>query len=211
MGPYDRRTIVGMRIKKTLTSEHVLEGTDGSRLTGGDLIGQRRGAADFQPQRTGNFSIVQATYAASLRGVSGTGIAIPRFQGEAELRVQPDVLRLAGRFRKGLFGWKEDRVKLPRQDIVHAQARGTEVELGLRPGEGRPEQRVRLELFTAQAAAELVHWLPDARPWPQADAGGAATPAVAVRSGNHLLWASVGGITCVAFVLLAVMLARRLY
>src|SRR6266542_3970909 len=68
VGPYDRRTIVGMRIKKTLTSDHVLIGTDGSQLTVAELIGQRP-AKDFNPDRSGSFSLVQATYGASLAEV----------------------------------------------------------------------------------------------------------------------------------------------
>src|SRR4029453_7832312 len=46
VGPYDRRTIVGMRIKKALASDHVLIGADGDRLTVADLI-HRRSPAPF--------------------------------------------------------------------------------------------------------------------------------------------------------------------
>src|SRR5687768_13245481 len=60
VGPYDRRTIVGMRIKQALTSEHVLIGTDGTQLTVADLI-QRKSPAQFNPDRSGSFSLVQAT------------------------------------------------------------------------------------------------------------------------------------------------------
>lgn len=202
VGPYDRRTIVGMRIKKTLTSDHVLLGTDGSRLTVRDLIG-RRDKSDFQPQRTGNFSIVQATYPASLRYVQGRGFDVPAFKGEIEVRVQPDVLRVAGRFRQGL-GWKEDRVKLPLTDVVHARVQGTEVELALRADAGQPLQCIRFELFTPEAAGELVDFLPSATPWPAGGAGMAAA-----REGLPMLWISAASATLVAFVLIGVVLARR--
>jgi hypothetical protein len=201
LGPYDRRTIVGMRIKKTLTSDHVLLGTDGSQLTVRDLIG-RREKADFQPQRTGNFSLVQATYPASLRFVAGQGMAIPAFKGEIEVRVQTDVLRVAGRFRQGL-GWKDDRVKLPLQDIVHARVQGTEVELGLRSGASTSLQRIRLELFTPEAAGELADWLPAAKPWPTSI--GQDAPA----GNGKLLWAAVAATAAVLTALVAVALARR--
>jgi hypothetical protein len=105
VGPYDRRTIVGMRIKKTLTSDHVLIGVDGTQLTVADLIG-RPAPKPFNAERSGSFSIVHATFPASLLEVEGNGIDIPAFKGEMEARVQADVLRLAGRFRRGL-GWKE--------------------------------------------------------------------------------------------------------
>lgn len=202
VGPYDRRTIVGMRIKKTLNSDHVLLGTDGSRLTVRDLIG-RRDKSDFQPQRTGNFSIVQATYPASLRYVQGRGFDVPAFKGEIEVRVQPDVLRVAGRFRQGL-GWKEDRVKLPLTDVVHARVQGTEVELALRADAGQPLQCIRFELFTPEAAGELVDFLPSATPWPAGGAGMAAA-----REGLPMLWISAASATLVAFVLIGVVLARR--
>ena len=38
LGPFDRRTIVGMRIKKALTSKHVLVDSAGTRLTVGASI-----------------------------------------------------------------------------------------------------------------------------------------------------------------------------
>lgn len=199
VGPYDRRTIVGMRIKKALTSEHELVGTDGSRLTVADLI-RRAPAEPFSPQRTTAHSIVQASYPASLAAVRGAGMAIPAFRGEIEIRVQPDALRIAGRHRQG-FGWRDSRVKLPVQDIAEAQAQGSEVELGLRHQGRAALQRVRLELFTAQAASELVAWLPNAR-----------APQTASRTtGVPMMWASVAGVTLAVFIVIGVMLARRLY
>ncbi|TFZ08667.1 hypothetical protein [Ramlibacter humi] len=202
VGPYDRRTIVGMRIKKALTSEHELVGTDGSRLTVADLI-RRAPAEPFSPQRTSAHSIVQATYPGSLAGVHGAGMPIPAFRGEVEIRVQPDVLRIAGRHREGL-GWKDSRVKLPVQDIAETKVQGSEVELGVRH-EGRPAlQRVRLELFTPQAAGELVAWLPNARA-PQAASTSRAVGA------PPMMWASVAGVTLAVFIVIGVMLARRVY
>src|SRR4030095_10086716 len=129
VGPYDRRTIVGMRIKKALASDHVLICADGGRMTVADLI-HRRSPAPFNPERSGSFSVVQATYAATLLRVDGRGMDIPRFKGEVEARVQSDVLRLAGRFRHGL-GSKEGRVKIPLKDVVHARITGSQVELWL--------------------------------------------------------------------------------
>ena len=86
VGPYDRRTVVGMRIKKTLTSDHVLINVRGAQLTVAELI-QDRPAASFNPNRSGSFSKVQATYSASLIESQGRGLAIPGFTGEIEARV----------------------------------------------------------------------------------------------------------------------------
>src|SRR4051812_39114913 len=70
IGPYDRRTIVGMRIKKALTSDHVLIGMDGARLTVAGLIGQPP-AQQFNADRSQSFSVVQATFGASVVHVEG--------------------------------------------------------------------------------------------------------------------------------------------
>ncbi|WBY01644.1 hypothetical protein PE066_19665 [Ramlibacter tataouinensis] len=204
LGPYDRRTVVGMRIKKALSSDHVLIDTTGQQLTVADLIGRPPASRDYGPSRTSGFSVVQATYAASLVAVQGRGLAIPAFRGEVEARVQSKVLRIAGRFRRGL-DWKEDRVKLPLKDIVHAGASGSEVELGLWV-DGRPPQRIRLELFTPGAATEFLQWLPDAAPWP---AGGKPAPRAGLR--GQLLWASMGGVAVVALVLAGLVLGRGFY
>ena len=206
VGPYDRRTIVGMRIKKTLTSEHVLVGVDGGKLTVAELIGQRP-TKPFAPERSGSFSLVQATFTAALLGVQGKGVDIPAFKGEVEARVQAGVLRIAGRFRKGL-GWKEDRVKLVLADVVHARVKGTQVDLWLRTAETRPGQfqHVTLEMFTHESAGELVDWLPGATPWPESADRAAATPE------RRALWVTglaIGAVVLVLLVLLVVVLGPR--
>lgn len=208
VGPYERRTIIGMRIKKTLTSDHVLLGSDGTQLTVADLIGQGPGSDNFNASRTGNFSLVQATYSAGLVECEGKGLEIPNFRGELEARVQADVLRLAGRFRQGL-GWKEDRVKIPLRDIAHVRVQGSQVELGVRAaGPGGDLQRIALELFGTDAAAEFAGWLPAATPWPQTVAIPAARGPAA--SNHHMLWVSMASLVVVVGLVLAVLYFRRL-
>lgn len=211
VGPYDRRTIVGMRIKKTLTSDHVVITTDGVQLTVGDLIKNRDGQPPFQAERSGTYSLVQATYTATLLGVEGRGFDIPDFKGEMEARVQNDVLRVAGRFRQGM-GWKEDRVKLPLAAIRHARVRGSTVDLWLRrEGEGS-FQRATLELFTPESAGEFVDWLPNATPWPGegAAAGAPAAARARTRGAAHpLLWGAVVGTVLVVAGVLIWALARH--
>jgi len=201
VGPYDRRTVVGMRIKKTLTSDHVLIGTDGSQLTVGELIGQPRA---FNPERS-SVSIVQATYTAAVVALDARLIGIPAFKGEAEARVQGGVLRIAGRRRSGL-GWKEDRFKLPFADVVHARVRGTQVDLWMRAPQKGPLQRMTLEMFTPEAAGELVDWLPSATPWTGDPLGHA--PSV---SDTRTMWMAAAGVAGVAIVvvILFALLQRR--
>jgi hypothetical protein len=213
VGPYDRRTIVGMRIKKALTSDHVLISTGGAQLTVADLIGQRP-ARQFNPDRSGSFSVVRATYAASLLEVDGPGMHIPRFKDEVQARVQGDVLRIAGRFRKGLV-WKEDRVKVPLKDVVHARVKGSQVDLWLRNEQVTRLQRIALELFTPETAGELVDWLPAATPF-VVPAEPAREPALQddvmelpAASTSNGLWVAVAGVTVVVALMLMVLLLRR--
>ena len=198
VGPYDRRTIVGMRIKQALTSEHVLVCTDGAKLTVADLIGKRP-TPPFNPERSGSFSVVQATFSASLLGVEGKGVDIPRFKGEVEARVQADVLRIAGRFRQGL-GWKEDRVKIVLKDIIHARVSGTQVDFWVRSAAGKRMQRVTLELFTPEAAGDFVDWLPAATPLP-------ASAAAATPPDGKMLWVAAAGLAAVLVLGLAILVA----
>jgi hypothetical protein len=206
VGPYDRRTIVGMRIKKTLTSDHVLIGVDGTQLTVADLIG-RPPSKPFNSERSGSFSIVHAVFPASLLEVEGKGVDIPVFKGEVEARVQADVLRLAGRFRSGL-GWKEDRVKLVLKDVAHARVKASQVEFWLRGAGKAGLQRVCLELFTPEAAGDLVEWFTSATPYP----GSAAGPAAAARPGEHRgMWVAAAGIATVAIVFVVLVLVALLH
>lgn len=207
VGPYDRRTIVGMRIKKTLTGDHVLIGTDGSQLTVADLIGKPQ---DFQPDRTSNLSAVQATYSAGLIQVEGKGSDIPSFKGELEARVQGEVLRIAGRYRKGL-GWKEGRVKLALKDVAHTRVTGPQVDLwlGNAAAPTAPLQRLSLDLFTPESAGELVGWFPAATPWP----GSADALQPLGGQSRKFLWmlASSAAATAVIFVVVLVAMSRRMY
>jgi hypothetical protein len=191
VGPYDRRTIVGMRIKKALTSDHVLLASDGSQLTVADLLRFRPRDNSFQPNRSGSYSVVQASYSAGVVNVRGPGPAIPSFRGEVEARVQTDVVRIAGRFRQGL-GWREDRVKLPLKKIVHARVRSSVVDMWMRVDGHDKLMRITLELFTPEAAGEFVDWLPEATPWPEPD----SQPAPLAKKAptlNPLLWIAVTG------------------
>ncbi|AEG93553.1 hypothetical protein [Ramlibacter tataouinensis] len=207
IGPYDRRTIVGMRMKKALSSKNLLVDSEGVELTVGELIARRTGAPRFAPQRTGNSSVVQATYVARLVEAQRGAFAVPRFRGKVELRVQGGVLRIAGRFRRGL-GWREDRVKLPVDQVAHARLAGSRLELGLGGNEAVPLQRLTLELFTPETATQLLQWFPSAQPFPEP-----AAQARAPRRAGELraLWVPVAGLALVMVLLLAVLALRRLY
>src|SRR4051812_12537750 len=138
LGPYDRRTIVGMKVKKTLSSKSVLLGVDGRQITVAELVRQGQPESGVEPSSLqaplaggSSYSVVQGIHPAQLLEVEGKGHEVPPFKGEIEVRVQTKVLRISGRFREGLL-WKEERVKFPLQDIAHARLRGTVVDLWIR-------------------------------------------------------------------------------
>jgi hypothetical protein len=210
VGPYDRRTIVGMKVKKTLSSDHVLVGADGVEITVAELVRQGQPESGPSPvdhdRPVGSRSVVQGIHAAQLLEVEGKGYAIPPFKGDVELRVQTKVLRLSGRFREGL-GWKEDRVKFPLQDIAHARLRGTVVDLWVRTAEPIGMQRISLDLLKQDAAGELAESLPFTAPWPGSEplaARGEANPSAA----HPLLWTVVVGTAVAVGIVLVWTLTR---
>jgi hypothetical protein len=200
VGPYDRRTIVGMRIKKALSSAHVLIGDRGAQLTVAELIGNK--PASFAPDRSGAFSGSQVRYPASLVAVRGRGFEIPQFKGEIEARLQKDMLRLSGRCRRG-FGWKDDRVKIPVADVLYAHANGSQVDVLLRADGSSSGQRLTLELFMPEVAAELAAALPSTASPPQT-----ALADPAGRTFWMALLAVAGVVAAVGVVLLALLFGR---
>jgi hypothetical protein len=175
VGPYNRRTIVGMRLKHTLSNKDVLVAPSGGQLTVGTLLSQRSPReSSFDPSRTSSRSVVVASYTASLYGVEGMGFEIPLFDGEIEARVQEGVLRLAGRYKQSGV-WKDDRIKLPLPSVVHARAVGSRVDLWLKPKPNELQERAKkstaatlplqslsLELFAPESAGDLMNHLPAA-------------------------------------------------
>ena len=211
MGPYDRRTIVGLRIKKTLSSAHQLEASDGSRLTVAELLGRPAPAEEFNSMHSGAYSSARLTCNGGFIESDPGPVEIPAFRGEVEVRVHPEMLRIAGSYRAGR-AIKDGRVRLPLKDIAFVRSAGSRIDLWLRAGgeaaASAPMQRLALDLFSDEAAGELLQWLPDARPWPHGDATAAplARPNASV---SPQLWAAVIGIALVAGLALWLALQRR--
>lgn len=209
MGPYDRRTIVGLRIKKTLKSEHMLEGSDGSRLTVAQLIGRQPTVSEFNPLRSGGYSSARHIASAALVDSDPGPVEMLPLRGEIEVRVHADVLRIAGSYRTGR-AIKDGRVKLPLRDIAYARSGGSRLDLWLREGGAAPAplQRLALDLFSAEAVQELLVWLPDAQPWPHGEAMAEPLGPRPNASVSPLLWAAVIGMALVAGFVLWVALRR---
>src|SRR3954471_5699354 len=57
VGPYSRRTIVGMRIRGTLGNDDAVLTSQGVQLTVSDLVKKRELDNTFQPDRSGTYSL----------------------------------------------------------------------------------------------------------------------------------------------------------
>ncbi|MEJ6023639.1 hypothetical protein [Ramlibacter sp. PS4R-6] len=184
VGPYDKRTIVGMRQKNTLADGSVLIGPDGRKLTVEELI---RGPRD-EFALTGTFSLIKARFDAKLASSDRHG-PLPRYEGDLEVRVQEDILRVAG---------KDDRVKIALKDVVHARARDQFADLWLRTDDGKL-QAASFEMASPQAASELVKWLSGATP---------PTTAVLAEKGAPMPYGIVIGVAgaVIAIVLVVIVL-----
>lgn len=192
VGPYDRRTIVGMRAKDTLAGDSVLIDAAGHRFTVEDLM--RSGRDDFHPGLSGTFSIVLARFDAQVTECDRHG-PLPRYEGGVELRVQPDVLRIAGRLRG-----RDDRVKIPLGDVVHVRARDSLADLWIRC-DGKDLQAATFQMASPDAARQLVKSLPDSTP---------PTPAVVASASVPLPFGIVMGVAGAVLAIVAVVLVFAL-
>jgi hypothetical protein len=135
-------------------------------------------------------------FTAALHDTEGSGVEVPKFRGEVEVRVQPPVLRIAG---------AEGRIRIPIQDIAHTRVRGSIVDLWLRGPAGVRLQRISLDLLSDALAADLAGWLPDATPYPAE----AARAAHAAKSSPGVVIAVAGVVLAIIGVLLVIVMTRN--
>jgi hypothetical protein len=207
VGPYDRRTIVGMRVRKVLRGSDIVVDAQGRRQEVRELVGKPRAPGAFHPERSGSYSVVQAIHAATLVDAVGNGCCeVPPFSGELEVRVQTKALRIEGRRRDGM-AFKQDRLKIALEHVVHAGVRDSRVDLGLRAEPAAATQRLTLDLLTPEAAREFVQALPHVTPWPAEPVR--SKPAAGRRS-LALAWTGVAAVIgLVTAVLLLVWVLTR--
>ncbi len=144
VGPFDRRTVVGMRLKKLLDNNTPLLRTDGHAMTVAQLVADRFEMADAQaaeragePVGSGLWPTFFVDFGGSWRGAGALG-----FTGRGELRFQGDTLRVAGQRKGRVFGSVPERVKLPLSGIASADvgvANQSQLELRLKPDQPFPE------------------------------------------------------------------------
>ncbi len=172
VGPFDRRTIVGMRIKKLVPKDASILRSDGLLMTVAQLLADRSERANPQ---TGQLNsdlapLPSALWPTFLVHFGGSGVRTDAlgFVGRGELRFQGDMLRLSGQRANTkwgmLFGTKQDRIKIAITDIAAIDTVADERQLQLILRAGHPlaitafgkGQDIVLTLDSADEVQEVI-------------------------------------------------------
>lgn len=181
IGPFDRRTIVGMRIKKVVPKDTPVLRSDGLLMTVAQLVADRDEAADPLTEQLPTLAAVS-----NFGAVSGPISVLPEFTpsrmwpvfnvgfgggfrsgslgfvGSGEVRFQGDLLYISGRRKTGLFSRQHDRVKLLIADIAALDVGRVSKELSVILRSGHPlgaatqSSNLVLTLDSAEAVQELL-------------------------------------------------------
>jgi hypothetical protein len=125
LGPYDRRTIVGMHIKKLIDHNLPVRRSDGHQMTVAQLQADRFEMADAEslhkqavsPPASGIWPTFLMNCGGSLMRPGALG-----FIGRGELRFQGDFLRLTANRKSGLIATRQERTRLPLTALISAKA-----------------------------------------------------------------------------------------
>ncbi len=123
LGPYDRKTIVGMHIKKTIGHNVLVRRSDSHEMTVAQLQADRFEMADAQPvQKQATSATASGIWPTFLINCGGSLLKPGAFGfiGKGELRFQGDYLRLTANRKSGLVSTRNERIKLPLSAIQFA-------------------------------------------------------------------------------------------
>ncbi len=140
LGPYDRKTIVGMRIKKLIDNELQTKRSDGHMMTVAQILADRFEMADadslhkhaVSPPASGIWPSFLMDCGGSLLKPGALG-----FIGRGELRFQGDFLRLTANRKSGFVSTRHERTKLPLSELTAASPHAQQADilvLQLKPG-----------------------------------------------------------------------------
>lgn len=123
LGPYDRRTIVGMHVKKLIEHKLLVQRSDGHQMTVAQLLADRFEMADAQslhrqavsPPASGIWPTFLMNCGGSLMKPGALG-----FIGRGELRFQGDFLRITAHRKSGFISTRQERTKLPLSALIAA-------------------------------------------------------------------------------------------
>ncbi len=169
LGPYDRRTIVGMRIKKLVDNEMPLRRSDGHEMSVAQLLADRFEMADTQSlKRQAVAPPASGIWPTFLIDCGGSFIkpGALGFIGKGELRFQGDHLRITAHRKSGFMRTSSERIKLPLVGIASAQAAADApgvLRLTLQAGQPFAEAGrnipVRFTLDDAESVKELLEMM----------------------------------------------------
>ncbi len=166
LGPYDRRTVVGMHIKKLIDTELQVRRSDGHLMNVAQLLADRFEMADAEslhqhavsPPASGIWPTFLMNCGGSLMKPGALG-----FIGRGELRFQGDFLRLSANRKSGFVAKRQERTKLPLSALIAATPHAQKAQilvLQLKPShhvEGVVGNAPALiELDDAEAVKELL-------------------------------------------------------
>jgi hypothetical protein len=167
LGPYERRMIVGMRVKNLVTDNQLVQRHDGLDMTVAELMKDRDESAKY------NAAYYEASPDSQLHAPSsgmwpqfsvrfGGGpmkAGALGFNGSGTVAYHGDELRFKGNRRNSNFGMTRQEERLPVRAIESSMADDGSVELVLKPGFGPNasdhSQLVRFELANQREATEL--------------------------------------------------------
>ncbi len=167
LGPYERRMIVGMRVKEIVTDDQIVFRHDGLDMTVAQLLLDREESTRPAPASPELLSVNM--FGAPSSGMwpqfnvrFGGGPIKPGalgFSGGGQVSYQGDVLKVTGNRRNKNLGMSKQEEKLPTRAVASSLVAGNVVEIFLKPGlifiesvEGTP---VRLECATEEEASEM--------------------------------------------------------
>jgi hypothetical protein len=166
LGPYERRMIVGMRVKKIVTNDQLVYRDDGLEMSVAQLLQDRE-----ESQRS---TVATPSMQASQLGAPSTGMwpqfnvrygggpvkpGAWGFSGAGQVSYHGDTLRFKGNRRNKNLGMSRQEENLPIAAIASSSADGHYLNIALQPGlsfgEGQDGVPLRVEFTSEQEAGEL--------------------------------------------------------
>ena len=178
LGPYERRMIVGMSVKKVITGENMLWRDDGVEMSVEQLIQDRDEStmasvahdhlalSTLGPPSSGMWPQFSVRYGGSAMKPGAWG-----FSGNGQVSYHGDELRFKGQRRNKNLGMSRYEESLPLSAIALAQCMACILQISLQPGlafgESNEDTLLALEFATPQEANELwelIHLKPGQLP-----------------------------------------------
>lgn len=123
IGPFDRKTVVGMRMKKLVPKETKVLRSDGLMMSVAQLVADRLEQTDAMtgrvPTAPGLSSAMWPSFTVDFGGGWLQAGALG-FVGKGELRCQDDALRISGQRSSLIKGSRLERFKIALTDISYA-------------------------------------------------------------------------------------------